>query len=38
MIDYKKCQTPTGPPMEMRIARDDLVNEMEQNGFRLPVV
>jgi hypothetical protein len=24
-----------GPPLEMRIDRDDLVREMEQNGFRL---
>ena len=35
MIDFKKAQTPVGPPMEMRIERDDLVKEMETNGFRL---
>ncbi len=35
MIDFKKAQTPIGPPMEMRIARDDLLEEMEANGFRL---
>ncbi len=35
MIDYKKSTTPVGPPMEMRIDRDDLVREMETNGFRL---
>jgi ubiquinone/menaquinone biosynthesis C-methylase UbiE len=35
MIDFKKAETPVGPPLEMRIARDDLVKEMEQNGFRL---
>ncbi len=33
MIDFKKAPTPIGPPMEMRIARDDLVREMEANGF-----
>jgi ubiquinone/menaquinone biosynthesis C-methylase UbiE len=35
MIDYKKTQTPVGPPLEHRIARDDLSKEMEKNGFRL---
>jgi len=35
MVDFKKAQTPMGPPMEMRIDRDDLVKEMETNGFRL---
>ncbi|MHC1768880.1 MAG: class I SAM-dependent methyltransferase [Verrucomicrobiia bacterium] len=35
MIDFKKVETPMGPPMEMRIARDDLVKEMERNGFRV---
>jgi len=35
MVDFKKEQTPMGPPMEMRIERDDLVKEMEKNGFRL---
>lgn len=35
MIDFKKIKTPLGPPLEMRIDRDDLVREMETNGFRL---
>ena len=35
MVDFKKEQTPMGPPMEMRIDRADLVKEMETNGFRL---
>jgi arsenite methyltransferase len=35
MVDFKKEQTPVGPPMEMRISREDLVQEMESNGFRL---
>lgn len=35
MVDFKKAETPVGPPMEMRIDRDDLVQEMERNGFRV---
>jgi ubiquinone/menaquinone biosynthesis C-methylase UbiE len=35
MIDFKKAKTPVGPPMEMRIERDDLVREMVANGFQL---
>jgi arsenite methyltransferase len=35
MVDFKKTETPVGPPPEMRISRDDLVKEMELNGFRL---
>jgi arsenite methyltransferase len=35
IIDFKKAETPVGPPLEMRIDRDDLVKEMETNGFRL---
>ncbi len=35
MVDFKKAKTPVGPPLEMRIDRDDLVREMETNGFRL---
>jgi arsenite methyltransferase len=35
MVDFKKAETPVGPPMEMRIDRADLVREMEKNGFRL---
>jgi cyclopropane fatty-acyl-phospholipid synthase-like methyltransferase len=35
MIDFKKAKTPVGPPMELRIDRDDLVREMEANGFKL---
>jgi arsenite methyltransferase len=35
MVDFKKAQTPVGPPLEMRIDRDDLVKEMETNGFRV---
>ncbi len=35
MIDFKKENTPAGPPMEMRISREDLIHEMESNGFRV---
>jgi ubiquinone/menaquinone biosynthesis C-methylase UbiE len=35
MIDFKKAETPVGPPQEMRIDRDELLGEMEANGFRL---
>ena len=35
MIDFKKEPTPVGPPQEMRISRDQLVHEMQQNGFRV---
>lgn len=35
MIDFKKAETPVGPPMEMRIGREDLLKEMETNGFKL---
>jgi predicted methyltransferase len=35
MIEFKKAETPVEPPMEMRIDHDDLVKEMETNGFRL---
>ncbi len=35
MIEFKKAKTPVGPPLEMRIDRDDLLKEMETNGFHL---
>jgi len=35
MVDFMKAETPVGPPIEMRISRDDLLREMESNGFRL---
>lgn len=34
IIDFQKKDTP-GAPMEMRIAREDVVKEFEQAGFRL---
>ena len=35
MVDFKKAETPVGPPPEMRIDRADLVKEMEKNGFKV---
>ena len=35
MIDFQKRELPVGPPVGMKIAREDLVKQMEANGFRL---
>jgi arsenite methyltransferase len=35
MIDFHKKELPVGPPMQMRIAREDLIKQMESNGFRV---
>jgi len=35
MIDFQKKELPLGPPPAMKIAREDLVKQMEANGFRL---
>jgi arsenite methyltransferase len=35
MIDFQKRELPVGAPMEMKIAREDLIRQMESNGFRL---
>lgn len=35
MIDFHKREMPVGPPVSMKIARDDLLKQMTQNGFRL---
>jgi ubiquinone/menaquinone biosynthesis C-methylase UbiE len=35
MIEFHKKELPVGPPMEMRIAREDLVRQVESNGFKL---
>ena len=35
MIDFHKKELPVGPPMEMKIAHEDLIKRMERNGFRL---
>jgi SAM-dependent methyltransferase len=35
MIDYLKKTLPVGPPPQMKIAREDLIREMESGGFGL---
>jgi arsenite methyltransferase len=35
MIDFHKKELPFGPPLEMKIAREDLIKQMETNGFRV---
>lgn len=35
MIDFHKKELPFGPPLQMKIAREDLVKQMEGNGFKL---
>jgi len=35
MIDFKKEATPVGPPMDMKIAREDLITQMQAHGFTL---
>jgi ubiquinone/menaquinone biosynthesis C-methylase UbiE len=35
MIDFQKRELPFGPPLQMKIAREDLVRQMEAAGFRL---
>ncbi len=35
MIDFQKKELPVGPPLAMKIAREDLMRQMSSNGFRL---
>ena len=35
MIDFQKKELPVGPPVEMKIAREVLLRQMESSGFRL---
>jgi len=35
VIDFHRRELPAGPPVEMKIARDDLVQELEAHGFQL---
>ncbi len=35
MIDFHKRDLPVGPPLKMKIAREDVIEQMESNGFRL---
>ena len=35
MIDFQKRELPVGPPLEMKIAREDVVRQLETAGFQL---
>ena len=35
MIDFHKKELPLGPPPQMKIAREDLIKQLEANGYRL---
>ncbi len=35
MIDFHKKELPFGPPLQMKIAREDLIKQLETNGFRV---
>lgn len=35
MIDFHKRDLPVGPPVGMKIAREDLIRQMETHGFRV---
>jgi ubiquinone/menaquinone biosynthesis C-methylase UbiE len=35
MVDFHKKELPFGPPLQMKIAREDLIKQMESNGYRL---
>ena len=35
VIDFRKADQAVGPPMEMRVARADVVREFEAHGYRL---
>jgi hypothetical protein len=35
MIDFEKRELPVGPPVQMKIAKEDLIAQMRTNGFEL---
>jgi arsenite methyltransferase len=35
VMDYHKKELPVGPPPEMKLAREDVIKEMELGGFKL---
>ena len=35
IIDFHKKELPFGPPLQMKIAREDVIKQLEANGFRL---
>lgn len=34
MIDFHKKDLPVGPPLDMKIAREDLLRQMQEHGFK----
>jgi predicted methyltransferase len=35
MLDFQKKDLPVGPPDEMKIAREDVIRQMQAAGFKL---
>ena len=35
MVDFQKRELPIGPPIAMKISREDLLDQMQRGGFRL---
>jgi predicted methyltransferase len=35
VVDYKKEKLPVGPPPEMKMAREEVIKEMQAAGFKL---
>lgn len=35
ILDFQKGDTPVGPPVEMRVSREDVISELQASGFRL---
>jgi ubiquinone/menaquinone biosynthesis C-methylase UbiE len=35
IVDYQKKELPVGPPPEMKLAREDVMRQMESGGFKL---
>jgi ubiquinone/menaquinone biosynthesis C-methylase UbiE len=35
IVDYKKKELPVGPPVEMKLERREVVQQLEANGFKL---
>ena len=35
IIDFKKHETPVGPPVELRLSADEVKNELEAAGFKV---
>ena len=35
IIDFKKMKTPPGPPIELRVAEDQVESELKSAGFTI---